>query len=77
MPTYPSHVAGIIGYIFSPLLKNKQTARYQWLTDIFNPNYSGGRDQEDGCLKRAWANNSRDSISKIPNPKKGLAEWLQ
>jgi hypothetical protein len=30
----------------------------------YNPCYSGGRDQEDNGLKPAWANSSRDSISK-------------
>jgi hypothetical protein len=23
---------------------------------VYNPSYSGGRDQEDGCSKPAWAN---------------------
>jgi hypothetical protein len=31
-----------------------------------NPSYSGGRDQEDCGSKSAWANSSRDPISKIP-----------
>jgi hypothetical protein len=35
-----------------------------------NPSYSGGRDQEDCSLKPAWANSSRDPISKIPITKK-------
>jgi hypothetical protein len=42
-----------------------------------NPSYSGGRDQEDLGLKSAWANSSRDSISKKPFTKNGLAEWLK
>jgi hypothetical protein len=29
-----------------------------------NPSYSGGRDQEDHGLKPAWANSSRDPVSK-------------
>jgi hypothetical protein len=33
--------------------------------------YLGGRDQEDQGSKPAWANSSLDSISKIPNTKKG------
>jgi hypothetical protein len=33
---------------------------------IYNPSYSGGKDQEDHSLKPAWANNSQDSISKNP-----------
>jgi hypothetical protein len=31
-----------------------------------NPSYSGGRDQEDHCLKPAQANSLKDPISKIP-----------
>jgi hypothetical protein len=37
----------------------------------YNPSYSGGRDQEDGSSKPARINSSPDSISKIPNTKKG------
>jgi hypothetical protein len=36
--------------------------------------YSGGRDQEDLCLK---PNSFRDPISKKALHKKGLVEWLQ
>jgi hypothetical protein len=36
-----------------------------------NPNYSGGRDQEDLGSKPAWANNSQDTISKNSSQKKG------
>jgi hypothetical protein len=39
-----------------------------------NPSYSGGRDQEDTGLKPAQANSS---ISKIPNTKIRLVEWLK
>jgi hypothetical protein len=28
----------------------------------YNPNYLGGRDQEDHSSKPAWANSSRDPI---------------
>jgi hypothetical protein len=41
-----------------------------------NPSYPGGRDQEHLILKPAWANSSRDPISKIPS-QKGLVEWLK
>jgi hypothetical protein len=34
-----------------------------------NPRYSGGRDQKDGGLKPAWANNLKDFVSKIPKTK--------
>jgi hypothetical protein len=42
-----------------------------------NPNYSGGRDQEDCGLKPARANSSKDPISKKPFIKIGLVEWLK
>jgi hypothetical protein len=35
-----------------------------------NPTYSAGKNQEDGSLKPAQANNLRDPISEIPNTKK-------
>jgi hypothetical protein len=34
------------------------------VTHACNPSYSGGRDQEDLGLKPAWANSSKDPISK-------------
>jgi hypothetical protein len=37
-----------------------------------NPNYSGGRDQEDLGSKPAQANSSRDPILKNPITNKGL-----
>jgi hypothetical protein len=40
-------------------------------TSGFNPSYSGDRDHEDGGSKPAWANNSRDFISKKLITKKG------
>jgi hypothetical protein len=41
------------------------------------PNCSGDKDQEDYCLKPAWANSSRDPVLKNPITKKGLMEWLR
>jgi hypothetical protein len=35
-----------------------------------NPSYSGSRDQEDHGSKPAWANSSRDPISKNPSQKR-------
>jgi hypothetical protein len=35
-----------------------------------NPSYSGGRNQENGGLKPAQANNSQDPISKKPITKR-------
>jgi hypothetical protein len=32
----------------------------------YNPNYSGGRNQENHSLKPAWANSLQDLISKKP-----------
>jgi hypothetical protein len=40
------------------------------VTNICNPSYSGGRDQEDLGSKPAWANSSWDPISKKPFFKK-------
>jgi hypothetical protein len=31
---------------------------------VYNPSYSGSRDQEDHSSKPAWVNSSRDPISK-------------
>jgi hypothetical protein len=39
------------------------------IAHIYNPSYSGGRDQENHSSKAAWANSLRDPISKTPNPK--------
>jgi hypothetical protein len=44
---------------------------------IYNPIYSGGRDQEDLSSKPAPANSSQDHISKKTLHKKGLVEWLK
>jgi hypothetical protein len=41
---------------------------------VCNPNYPGGRDQEDCGLKPAQGNSSPDPISNISNTKKGVAE---
>jgi hypothetical protein len=46
------------------------------VTHTCNPSYLGGSNQEDHSLKPAWANSSRDPISKIQH-KKELAEWLK
>jgi hypothetical protein len=42
-----------------------------------NLSYSRGRDQEDLGSRSAQANNFLDPISKIPNTKKELVEWLK
>jgi hypothetical protein len=45
---------------------------------VCNPNYSGGRDQEDHSSKPALANSSQDPISKKSIIKKGWwREWLK
>jgi hypothetical protein len=41
------------------------------VTHAYNPNHSGGRDQEDLCSKPTWANSSQDPILKKNNTKKG------
>jgi hypothetical protein len=43
----------------------------------YNPKNSGGRDQEDWGSKTAQVNSSQDPISKIPNTKTELVEWLR
>jgi hypothetical protein len=35
-----------------------------------NPNHLGGRGQEAHSSKPAWANSSKDPLSKIPNTKR-------
>jgi hypothetical protein len=47
------------------------------VTHACNPNYSGGRNQEDCSSKPVWANSSQDPISKRPITKKRLVEWLK
>jgi hypothetical protein len=46
------------------------------ITRVYNPSYSGGRDQEDHSSKPAWVTSSGDPILKIPNTK-GLVEWFK
>jgi hypothetical protein len=43
---------------------------------VYNPSYSGGRDQEDHGLRLAGANSLGDPIWKKPFTKKGLVEFL-
>jgi hypothetical protein len=58
--------------------KNKNYTMIPVLADnICNPSYSGGRNQENHCLKAARAQSLRDPISKIPNAKTELVEWLK
>jgi hypothetical protein len=49
----------------------KISVSWALVAHICNPSYSGGRDQEDHCLKPAWGNSSQDPISKKPIIKKG------
>jgi hypothetical protein len=44
---------------------------------IYNPSYSGSRDQEDHGSKPAQANNSWDPILEKPFTKTGMMEWLK
>jgi hypothetical protein len=55
--------------------KRKKLVKH--LSHTCNPNYSGGRDQEDCSLRPALANSSQDFISKTTHHKKGLVEWLK
>jgi hypothetical protein len=45
------------------------------VAQAYDPSYSGSRDQEDHGLKPAWANSSKDPISKKPTTEKGLVQW--
>jgi hypothetical protein len=40
------------------------------VTHVYNPSYSGGRDQEDHCSKPALANSLQDPILKTLHKKK-------
>jgi hypothetical protein len=42
-----------------------------------NPSYPGSRDQEDPCLKPAWANSSARPYAEKPFIKIGLVEWFK
>jgi hypothetical protein len=45
---------------------------------VYNPSYSGSRDQEDCGSKPARANSSkRPYLEKNPSQKIGLVEWLK
>jgi hypothetical protein len=58
--------------------KKKKKEKYESQEPVAHtchPSYSGGRDQEDHGSKPAWANSSRDPISKNTHYK-GLANGL-
>jgi hypothetical protein len=59
-----------------PFLKMMQNS-WELVAHACNPNYSGGRGQEDRDLRPAGANSSRDPILKKNHHKKGLVEWLK
>jgi hypothetical protein len=52
-------------------ISQKTTQSQVQVAHTFNPNYSGGRDQEDCGSKPARANSSKDPILKIPIAKTG------
>jgi hypothetical protein len=56
--------------------RNWITVGHTLVAHACNPNYSGGKDQEDCNLKPAWVNSSQDPISKNPNTKQGLLSGL-
>jgi hypothetical protein len=58
----------INAYMKKARQKNSVTSQLS-VTNTYNPNYSGGRDQEDCSSKPAGVNSSLDPISKIPNTK--------
>jgi hypothetical protein len=57
--------------------KKKKVISWALVAHTGNPSYSGRRGQEDCGLKPAWANSSRDAITKKPFTKIGLVEWLK
>jgi hypothetical protein len=67
-----------------PALERRNNEKFNpsWepMAHACNPSYLGGRDQEYGSLKLAWANSSQDSILKKKKKitRKGLVvEWLK
>jgi hypothetical protein len=56
----------------------KKITSWALVTHTCNPNYLGGRDQEDHGSKPTWANNSRPHPKKNPSQKKagGVAQDL-
>jgi hypothetical protein len=44
---------------------------------LYNPSYSGGRDQADHSLKPAWANSFVRTYLEKTLHKEGLIEWLK
>jgi hypothetical protein len=45
----------------------KLKKRWVSMAYVYNPSFSGDRDQEDCISKPAWTKSSRDPILKIPN----------
>jgi hypothetical protein len=52
------------------LVKKMMTVHGVQVAHVCNPSYSGGRDQEVGGLRPAWANSLQDPISKNPSQKR-------
>jgi hypothetical protein len=70
------HITLELNIYFYPVSHSHVHALIQQLCR-FNPNYLGGRDQEDHSLKPAWANSSWDPILKIPNTKNRVGKVAQ
>jgi hypothetical protein len=49
---------------------------WELVAHAYNPNYPGGRDQDDQGSKPAWVNSLRDTILTKTVTKLGLVEWL-
>jgi hypothetical protein len=64
---------GHLGSVLLDINKHKKPVPVAY---IYNPSYSGGRDQEDQSSKPAWANSLWDPISKNPSQKRagGVAQ---
>jgi hypothetical protein len=64
------------------MISLRRSGSWAPLVHTCNPNYSGGRDQEDPGSKPAQANKLQDPISnktkqKNPSQRKGLVEWFK
>jgi hypothetical protein len=58
-------------------MNNKRKMKNKIKMGMIKKKKEEGRDQEDRGSKSAWANSSRDSISKLRNSKKEPTERLK
>jgi hypothetical protein len=80
LPSHPHRQPPALFFLnkHTKLSKSLRTHRSQVpLAHVYNPSYSGGRDQEDQGSKPAWTLGSRDPILKKIHHKKRLVGWLK